>query len=55
MIGKECSGADKGETETETKRESQKERGREGERARDEGKFIALARLHARKFDKDVV
>jgi hypothetical protein len=31
------------------------EREREREDARDESKFIASARLHARKFDKDVV
>jgi len=28
---------------------------RERERVGDEGEFIASARLHARKFDKDVV
>lgn len=46
-IGIEYGDVDKWKTEKETERKK--------ERAKDEGEFIASARLHARKFDKDVV
>lgn len=52
-IGTVCGGAAKRETE----KESERERGgvKRERKAGDGGEFIASARLHARKFDKDVV